>query len=168
VAAAPPSVVKAVGLYREYEVARTPNYHPDPIYPWIQDTIKQPSVLLARDRANAAIPAYSASVDVVSLRGEGMIRDREELERRAGSKIDIPQRYLDVHRFFFGPILDEEAYRILLRYEVDYLMVSADEPLDERLENTPGFSAVEDAPREEYSLYKVDLQELDGPARDPT
>ena len=167
VAAAPPSVAKAVSLYREYEVARTPNYHPDPIYLWIQDNIQQPSVLLARDRANAAIPAYSASVDVVSLRGEGMIRDREELERRAGSKIDIPQRYLDVHKFFFGATL-EERYGILRRYEVDYLMVSADEPLDERLKTLPGFSAVEDAPREEYSLYEVDLQERDGPARDST
>jgi hypothetical protein len=51
---------------------------------------------------------------------------------------------------------------------VDYLMVSTDEPLDVRLKTLPGFSAVEDAPREEYSLYEVDPQELDGPARDPT
>jgi hypothetical protein len=168
VAAAPTSVAKAVSLYREYEVARTSYYHPDPIYPWIQGNIKEPSVLLARDSANTAIPAYSASVDVVSLRGEGMIRDREELERRAGSKIDIPQRYLDVHRFFFGPVLDEEAYGILRRYEVDYLMVYVNDPLDKRLKTLPGFSTVKDAPTEKYSLYKVDLQELDGPTRGST
>jgi Family of unknown function (DUF6077) len=165
-AAAPPSVAKAVGLYREFEVARTSNYHPDPIYPWIQDNIKEPSVLLARDSANNAIPAYSASVDVVSLRGERMIRDREILERRAGSEINIPQRYLDVHRFFFGPTLDEEGYRILRRYEVDYLMIDADSPLDERLKTLPGFSAVDEAPRERYSLYAVDLRELGGPTGD--
>jgi hypothetical protein len=32
-----------------------------------------------------------------------MIRDRDELEQRAGSEIHIPRRYLDVHAFFFGP-----------------------------------------------------------------
>jgi hypothetical protein len=168
VAAAPPSVAKAVGLFREYEVARTSNYHPDPIYPWIQANIKEPSVLLARDSANTAIPAYSASVDVVSLRGGAMIRDHEELEQRAGSKIDIPQRYLDVHRFFYGPVLDDEAYKILRRYNVDYLMVYVKDPLDKRLKTLPGFSAVKDAPREKYSLYAVDLRELDGPTQGST
>ena len=54
-----------------------------------------------------------------------MIRDREELEKLAGSQIDIPQRYLDVHDFFFGPTLDGEAYDILRRYRADYLMVYA-------------------------------------------
>ena len=156
--AAPPSVAKAIDLYRKYEVARTSNYHPDPIYPWIGDNIERPSVLLARDSANTAIPAYSASVDVVSLRGASMIRDREELERVAGSEIDIPQRYLDVHRFFHDFSL-EDGYETLRRYDVDYVMVDAGEPLDERLKTLPGFSAVEDAPREGFSLYAVDLED---------
>ena len=39
-----------------------------------------------------------------------MIRDRKQLEKLAGSRIDIPQRYLDVHDYFFGPTLDREAY----------------------------------------------------------
>ena len=93
-----------------------------------------------------------------------MIRDREALEDLAGSRIDIPQRYLDVHSFFFGPTLDTEAYKILRRYRTDYLMVYAGSPLDERLKNLPGFSPVEDAPREKYNLYNVDLDELGRPA----
>ncbi|HJQ29781.1 MAG TPA: DUF6077 domain-containing protein, partial [Rubrobacter sp.] len=48
-AAAPPSVEKAVGLYRKFDVARTSNYDPDPIYPWIRANMKEPGVLLARD-----------------------------------------------------------------------------------------------------------------------
>ena len=165
-AAAPPSVEKAVGLYRKFDVARTTNYDPDPIYPWIRDSIEDPSVLLARDSANNVVPAYSSSLNVVSQRGEGMIRDRDELEKLAGSRINIPQRYLDVHSFFFGPTLDREAYGILRRYRADYLMVYADSPLDERLKTLPGFSPVEDAPREKYSLYNVDLEKLGKPARD--
>ncbi len=165
--AAPSSVEKAVGLYQRFEVARTTNYDPDPIYPWIGNTIKRPGVLIARDSANNAIPAYSTALNVVSQRGEGMIRDREELQKLAGSEISIPQRYLDVHSFFFGPTLDAEAYDILRRYHADYLMVYADSPLDERLETLPGFSPVRDAPREKYSLYSVDLGKLGEPASGP-
>jgi hypothetical protein len=101
---------------------------------------------------------------VVSQRGEGMIRDRDELEKLAESDINVPRRYLDVHSFFFGPTLDEEAYDILRRYHADYLMVYAGSPLDERLKTQPGFSPVDDAPREKYSLYTVDLQKLGTPA----
>ena len=163
-AAAPPSVEKAVGLYRKFDVAQTSNYDPDPIYPWIRDNIQNPGVLLARDSANNVVPAYTARLNVVSQRGEGMIRDREELEELAGSHINIPQRYLDVHSFFFGPTLDEEAYDILRRYHADYLMVYAGSPLDERLKTLPGFSPVDNAPSKKYSLYTVDLERLGKPA----
>src|SRR5918998_1547111 len=166
-AAASPSVEKAVGLYRKYDIARTSNYDPDPIYPWMEKNIKKPGVLLARDSANNVVPAYSTALNVVSQRGEGMIRDREELEELAGSRIDIPQRYLDVHDFFFGPTLDREAYAILRRYHADYLMVYAGSPLDERLKTLPGFSPVEDAPRVKYSLYRVTLDKLGKPASGP-
>jgi hypothetical protein len=104
-------------------------------------------------------------LNVVSQRGEGMIRDRDELEKLAGSRIKIPQRYLDVHSFFFGLTLDREAYGILRRYRADYLMVYGDSPLDERLKTQPGFSPVDDAPRVKYSLYNVDLEKLGKPAR---
>ncbi|MDQ4128352.1 MAG: hypothetical protein M3151_10465, partial [Actinomycetota bacterium] len=163
--AVPPAVAKAVGLYREFEVARSPDYDPDPIFPWIRDNMHEPVVLLARDSVNNVVPAYSTSVNVVSQRGEGMIRDREKLERRAGSGIGIPKRYLDVHDFFFGPTLDREAHEILRRYEADYLMVYAGGPLDERLKTLPGFSAVDGAPREKYGLYAVDLGKLGVPAQ---
>jgi hypothetical protein len=163
-AAAPPSVEKAVGLYRKFEVARTTNYDPDPIYPWFRGHIQDPGVLLARDSANNIVPAYTTSLNVVSQRGEGMIRDRKELEELARSHINLPQRYLDVHSFFFGPTLDEEAYDILRRYQTDYLMVYAGSPIDEQLKTLPGFSPVVDAPREKYSLYHVDLERLGKPA----
>ena len=161
----PPAVAEAADLYREHEVARTADYDPDPIFTWIRDNLREPGVLLARDSVNNVVPAYSTTIDVVSQRGEGMIRDREELERRAGTEIEIPRRYLDVHRFFFGPTLDAEAHGILRRHGADYLMVYADGPLDERLETLPGFTAVEGAPRERYSLYAVDLRKLGTPVR---
>jgi hypothetical protein len=123
--------------------------------------------MLARDSANNVVPAYSTALNVVSQRGEGMVRDREELENLAGSEIDIPQRYFDVHHFFFGPTLDKQAYAILCRYRTDYLMVYRDSPLDVRLKALPGFSPVEDAPRVKYSLYRVHLGKLGKPASGP-
>lgn len=163
-AAAPSSVTKAADLYGRFEVARTAEYDPDPIFPWMGSNMRKPVLLLAPDSVNNVVPAYSASVDVVSQRGEGIIRDREELEQRAGSDIKIPQRYLDVHAFFFGPPLDGESHEILRRYRPDYLLVHANGPLDERLEALPAFSPV-DAPGEEYDLYGVDLERLPRPTQ---
>ena len=165
-AAVPSSVTKAADLYKRFESARTAEYDPDPIYPWLRENMTEPSLLLARDSANNIIPAYSDTLDVVSQRGEGMIRDREALEEKAGSKIRIPQRYLDVHDFFFGTPLDRRSYAVLRRYRPDYLMVRADEPLDEKLETLPAFSPVTGAPREGYNLYAVDLEKLDARSED--
>ena len=44
-------------------------------------------------------------------------------------------------------------------------MVYAGSPLDERLKTLPGFSPVDDAPKEKYSLYNGDLEKLGRPAR---
>lgn len=170
--AVPPSVARAADLYARYEVARTAEYDPDPIFPWIGDNMKKPVVLFARDSVNNVVPAYATDVDVVSQRGEGMIRDKKALEARANSEIRIPQRYLDVHDFFFGPPLGGRSYEILRRYKPDYLMVRADEPLDEKLRSLAAFTPV-DAPGEEHNLYAVDLGALDTPnptgnTRDPS
>jgi hypothetical protein len=139
------------------------SYHPDPIYLWMRDNIKEPSVLLAPDSASTAVAAYSAPMNVVSYRSGAWIRDRDLLEERAGEKIEIPQRALDLHAFFYEEDLETGGYEILRRYDVDYLMIPADSPSNERLETLPGFSLVQGAPREEYSLYAVDLQKLGEP-----
>ena len=165
---APPTAAQALEAYREHGEKLSTSYHPDPIYPWMRDNIEEPSVLLARDGASTPVPAYSALLNVVSYRSEAWIRDREKLERRAGEKIEIPQRSLDVHAFFFDVDLETGGYEIMRRHDVDYLMVSAGSPLDRRLETLPGFSPVEDAPREEYSLYAVDLRKLGAPKSGPT
>ena len=144
------------------EETRT-GYHPDPIYPWMRDNIREPSVLLAPDAASTAVAAYSAPMNVVSYRSGAWIRDRALLEDRAGGKIEIPRRALDMHAFFFEVDLETGGYEILRRYGVDYLMIPADSPSNKRLETLPGFSRVQDAPREEYSLYAVNLEELGEP-----
>lgn len=161
--AAPPTAAQALDAYRERGEKPSSDYHPDPIYPWMRDNIKEPSVLLAPDASSTAVAAYSAPMNVVSYRSEAWIRDRALLEGRAGEKIELPQRALDLHAFFFDVDLETGGYEIMRQYEVDYLMVPVDSPLDQRLKTLPGFSPVQDAPREEYSLYAVDLQKLGEP-----
>jgi hypothetical protein len=165
--AAPLTAAQALDAYLDQgddpEEEPSTGYHPDPIYPWMRDNIREPSVLLAPDAASTAVAAYSAPMNVVSYRSGAWIRDRALLEKEAGGKIEIPRRALDLHAFFFEVDLETGGYEIMRRYEVDYLMVPVDGPLDGRLETLPGFSPVQDAPREGYSLYAVDLEELGEP-----
>ena len=130
--------------------------HADPVFGWMRDNIEEPSVVIAPDAENTCIPAYSASANVVSLRG-GLILDvLPALERRAPGQIDVPQRVLDVRRFFHGATLREEVLR---RYEVDYVLLYDNPSLERQLEKLPGITAIE-TPGEGYSLYAVDTRSL--------
>jgi hypothetical protein len=153
--AAPAVVAGAEDVYRTGEVPGRCS-PADPVFGWMRDNIKEPSVVLAPDAENTCIPAYSALAKVVSLRG-GLILDvLPALERRAPGQIDVPQRVLDVRGFFHDSTLEEE---ILRRYEVDYVLLYENTSLGRRLENLPGITAIE-TPGERYSLYAVDTRRL--------
>ena len=159
--AAPTAVAGVKDSYRAYEVARSGGSCFDPILPWMRDNVAEPSIVLAPDAFNTCIPAYSARADVVSFRGGLVLSVLPALERRAPGQIEVPQSALDVRKFFSGRLSVEEATRILQRYEVDYVLVPADSPLNEPLKGLPGFAVV-DTPGERYTLYTVDRDELGG------
>ena len=142
----------------EKEISKHPASVFDPIFPWMRENITEPSVVLAPDAENTRIPAYSASTNVVSLRGVSVLDRLPALERRAPGRIEAPQRALDVRRFFRDSTPEEKA-EILRRYEVDYVMLRAVSPLREYLEGRPGFTVVE-TPGERYILYAVDRRRL--------
>ena len=122
-----------------------------PALPWIRDNVKQPSVVLAPDTQNDCIPAYSSKANVVSVRGSQVLAHLEALERRVGRKIKVPQRALDVQKFFRGATQQERS-RILRHYKVDYVMAYEGSPTDKQLRHLPGLSAVE-VPDEYFNLY---------------
>jgi uncharacterized membrane protein len=159
VAAAPTSVAGARSVYRATETPPTIGSRFDPIFGWMQNHITDSSVVLAPDPVNTCIPAYSAQANVVSLRGEQVLKHLAALRRRAPGQIEVPQGALDVHSFFYRSTL-EDKIRIIQRYDVDYVMVRADSSLDRTLKGQPGFSAT-DAPGERYNLYAVDRSKLD-------
>jgi hypothetical protein len=163
---APSAVAGAEAVHRtDEERAKHPAFVFDPIFYWMRDNIEDPSVVLAPDVENTFIPAYSASANVVSLRGAAVLDRLTALERRAPGQIEVPRRALDVRRFFRDSTPEEKA-EILRRYEVDYVLLRADSPLREYLEGRPGFAVVE-TPGDWYRLYAVDLQRLGEPNKAP-
>jgi Family of unknown function (DUF6077) len=155
-AVAAPAVVAGAGdIYRTGDV-RSRCSPAEPVFGWVRDNIREPSVVLAPDAENTCIPAYSASANVVSLRG-GLILDvLPALERRAPRQIDVPQRVLDVRTFFHD---SPPQVEILRRYEVDYVLLYANPSLSRQLGNLPGITAIE-TPGENYSLHAVESRKL--------
>jgi hypothetical protein len=125
-----------------------------PFFPWIRDNITKPSVVLAPDTQNTCIPAYSAKANVVSVRGSQVLVHLEALERRAGRKIKVPQRALDVQTFFQAAT-PQERLQILKNYHVDYVMAYEDSSTDKQLRHLPRLDVVE-ASDEYFNLYKVE------------
>lgn len=160
VAAAPKFVDEAKAVYRAAKGAQSSPPCFDPAFRWIQDHIKERSVVLAPDAENTCIPAYSAKANVVSLRATPVLSNRAALERRAPGQLEVPQGALDVQSFF-SRSTPEEKVRILRRHDVNYVMVRADLPLNGTLKRQAGFSAI-DTPGDRYNLYAVDRGKLGG------
>src|SRR5215210_1601874 len=141
------------------ETSRKSGFYPsDPIFPWFRDEISSPVVVLAPDIQSARIPAYSYEANVVSRRGELVLRVLPELQNRAPGQIEVPQGSLDVREFFSESTLQERV-EILRRNDVDYVMIANDSQLTGALDRLPGFTPVE-TPSERYDLYSVDLEKL--------
>ncbi len=159
--AAPAAMNGVKKAYQANEVAHNGGSCFDPILPWMRDNVTESSVVLGPDAFNTCIPAYSARANVVSFRGGLVLGVLPALERRAPGQIEVPQSALDVRKFFSGRLTKEEAIRILRRYNVDYVLVPEDSPLNGPLKRLSGFAVV-DTPGERYDLYTVDRDELGG------
>ncbi len=157
--AAPASVTGAEDVHRSEEIAQSPRSCFDPVFRWIGANIKEPSVVLAPDEENTCIPAYSASANVVSLRGGTVLGVLPILERRVPGRIEVPRGTVDVRSFFSGPAL-VESVQILHRHKVDYVLLYESPSLGKQLGRLPGTTAIV-TPGERYSLYAVNHQKRD-------
>jgi hypothetical protein len=160
-AATPATVAGAEEVYRtDEEAAQVERSCFNPIFGWMGTNITEPSVVLAPDLENTCIPAYSASANVVSLRG-GLILDvLPDLEERTDGRVRVPRGAVDVKAFFSRPT-SGEVNRILRRHEVDYMMVPTVKPrLNRLLRSLPGIMPTNN-PEQGYRLYVVDHRKLD-------
>ena len=113
----------------------------DPTFTWLQSRIKEPATVLAPYDENSCIPARSAA-NVLSLRGMSPSNTERKLRR-----------------FFNSHVLDERGIQTLLNYEVDYILLAANSPLNAQFRHLPGFAAL-DNPGNRYNVYVVDPQAL--------
>lgn len=160
-ASAPAALAEAEGVYREDEAARSGGSCLEPALRWMRDNVNEPSVVLAPDAVNTCIPAYSAQANVVSFRGGLLTMRLPLLEERISGRIEIPQNFVDVSRFFNGQLTVQQGIRMLRDYEVDYILVPAEHPINGSLERLSGITA-KNVPGEKYKLYAVDRDELGG------
>jgi hypothetical protein len=159
--AAVPRATAGIDLVERHKAtARSLGLYPaDPIYPWFRDEVTSPLVVLAKDLQGVRIPAYSSEANVVSRRGSLVLQVLPRLERRAPGRIEVPQGSLDV-REFFNRSTRERRVEILLRHEVDYVMVRSDSRLGPAIGELPGVKPASE-PSERYDLYRVNLRKLD-------
>ncbi len=149
------------------ESARKAGFYPvDPLYPWFRDEITSPTVVLASDLLGARIPGYSPEANVVSRRGGLVLNALPRLEKRVPGQIEVPRGAVDVRDFFAGTTI-KTGVEILRRNEVDYVMVTANSPLDASLDRLSGFRPTEE-PSDRYDLYRVDLQKVGTVASAPS
>ncbi len=156
--AAAPSAIAGI---REVHAERDPQGGTgrlDPMFWWLHENIDEPSVILATDKANVAIPSFSANANVISFRGQPVLDNLRALERLAGRPIKVRQGSLDVRAFYSGPTV-AEAYEILRRNRVDYVMVQSGGALDGQMKRRPGFTRL-DIPSKRYALFAVNRAEL--------
>ncbi|MGB3683901.1 MAG: DUF6077 domain-containing protein [Rubrobacteraceae bacterium] len=147
-------LVTGMNLYQAgYGFDRDAESSQDQIFTWMQKNITTPSVVLAPDADNTIIPAYSASANVVSLRGYAVLDNLQELEQRLDEPIEAPPRVRDVQSFYSGVTLNE-GYRILRQYGVDYVLIPSNPAFEQQLRDLPGFEPVKET--EGYTLFRVD------------
>lgn len=130
----------------------------DPVFRWMERNITEPSVVMAPDFENLAIPAYSSNANVISFRGAPVMDNLEDLESVSGEVIEVPQGSLDMRKFYRSAT-PEERVEILRRYKVDYLLINRANPLSEELRGASGFSRIE-TPSDHYVFIAVDRDML--------
>ena len=115
----------------------------DPVFPWMQKNITEPTTVLAPYQENSCIPAYTADANVVALRSLSRSKRVEQ----------------ELFGFYGSYTVNVQDEQLLRREGVGYVLVSANSPLDAQLGHLPGFTAL-DSPGKRYKLYSVDQNSL--------
>jgi len=132
------------------EIAQDKSYCLDPIFPWMNENVTNPTVILAPDAETSCFAGHMAEASYVSYRGA-------VLADGAPSEINKPAR--DVENFFGAETFDGEMLATLERYAVDYVLIPAGSPLNRQLEQLPFFASL-DTPGHRYRLYEVRKDKL--------
>ncbi len=132
------------------EIAQDKSYCQDPMFPWMNENVTTPTVILAPDAETSCFMGYMPEAYYVNYRSAAL------------SDVASSETYRsveEVESFFDTKALDDEALSILRRYEVNYVLLPASSPLNQQLERTPEFEML-NSPGHRYRLYEIKLDEL--------
>jgi tetratricopeptide (TPR) repeat protein len=129
----------------------------DPAFDWMRETVNDRSVVLAPELENSCVPAYSSLTNVVSYRDQflGITSGEADLTDQGGSS----RKAQAVKDFFGASTVGSAMIETLQRYEVDYVLLPTNSPLNIQLGHLPGFTAL-DTPGGRYRFYVVNRDEL--------
>ena len=129
----------------------------DPAFDRMREAVDTSSVVLAPALENSCIPAYSPLANVVGYRDQFLGESASGETDSAGG--GASRRAQDIQDFFGASTLSSAMIQTLQRYEVDYVLLRTDSPLNVQLGHLPGFTLLEN-PGERYRLYEVNREAL--------
>lgn len=130
----------------------------DPAFDWMRETVDSRSVVLAPTLENSCVPAYSSLANVVGYRAQLLEEDASGETDSAGQS-GSSRKARAVQDFFDATTVSTAMIETLRNYEVDYVLLPADSPLNVQLGRLPGFTAL-DNPGGRYRFYAVNRAEL--------
>lgn len=129
----------------------------DPTFDWMRRTVEDQSVILAPEMENSCVPAYSSLTNVVAYRDQFLGTSSDETDSSGQSASS--RRAQSVKDFFEASTVGSTMIETLQRYEVDYVLLPTDSPLNVQLDHLPGFTAL-DNPGGRYKFYAINRDEL--------
>ena len=132
----------------------------DPAFRRMQETIKNQSLVLAPSYENSCLTARVAPANVMQIRPLDLLENTPLTQLDSVGEETAPSSVLAAQKFMVSPTVDEDMLQTLRQYDVDYVLLPTNSPLNEQLGHLPGFDAL-DLPGERYRLYGVDTSDLD-------
>ena len=130
----------------------------DPAFESLREAARTGSVVLAPELENSCVPAYSPLTNVVSYRDQ-FLGGSASGETGSSSESAASRKVKAVQDFFAASTVNSTMIETLQRYEVDYVLLPANSPLNVQLGHLPGFTVL-DNPGERYKLYGVSREEV--------
>lgn len=129
----------------------------DPIFPWMQETVKTTVMVMAPDAENSCIPAHVTLANVMTYRSTGLLAAQNSAQEPSGSQIS--PIVVEAKKFFKSRTVDAGMVQTLQQNAVGYLLLPASSQLNAQLPHLPGFLEM-DAPGHRYRLYRVEREKL--------
>ncbi|MGB3681008.1 MAG: tetratricopeptide repeat protein [Rubrobacteraceae bacterium] len=161
IAASGPTIwAGARSIDRSGEISQSQTSCTSPTFSWMQGELTEPdSVILAPDKETSCFSAYMPEGVPVGYRSVSYQDTPSDTGQDPSQASEVPQIVSDKQEFFDAVSVDSEMVASLRRYAVDYVLISANSPLNTQLQHLGGFTAMNN-PGSRYRVYEVNRSKL--------